>query len=71
MGIKDDLDLVDDQYQWLGSLFYFGSLTLEYIHTMDVSDTVLQLGDSKLLIAPRLSGMGIPDKPPAAAIAIG
>lgn len=25
MGIKDDLDLVDDQYQWLGSLFYFGS----------------------------------------------
>jgi hypothetical protein len=24
MGIKDDLDLHGDQYQWLGSLFYFG-----------------------------------------------
>lgn len=26
MGIKDDLNLVGDQYQWLGSLFYFGML---------------------------------------------
>jgi hypothetical protein len=24
MGIKDDLNLEKDQYQWLGSLFYFG-----------------------------------------------
>ncbi|KAJ5218413.1 transporter [Penicillium cinerascens] len=24
MGIKEDLNLVGDQYQWLGSLFYFG-----------------------------------------------
>jgi hypothetical protein len=24
MGIKDDLNLEGDQYQWLGSLFYFG-----------------------------------------------
>lgn len=24
MGIKTDLTLVGDQYQWLGSLFYFG-----------------------------------------------
>ena len=24
MGIKTDLSLVGDQYQWLGSLFYFG-----------------------------------------------
>lgn len=24
MGIKEDLHLVGDQYQWLGSLFYFG-----------------------------------------------
>jgi ACS family allantoate permease-like MFS transporter len=27
MGIKDDLDLHGDQYQWLGSLFYFGKLS--------------------------------------------
>lgn len=26
MGLKEDLDLIDDQYQWLGSLFYFGAL---------------------------------------------
>ncbi|KAJ5234623.1 transporter [Penicillium citrinum] len=30
MGIRDDLNLVDDQYQWLGSLFYFGYLAFEY-----------------------------------------
>lgn len=26
MGIKEDLNLEGDQYQWLGSLFYFGKL---------------------------------------------
>ncbi|ODM20573.1 hypothetical protein SI65_03626 [Aspergillus cristatus] len=30
MGIKDDLNLVGDQYQWLGSFFYFGYLAWEY-----------------------------------------
>ncbi|KAJ5815189.1 Major facilitator superfamily domain general substrate transporter [Penicillium riverlandense] len=30
MGIKEDLHLIDDQYQWLGSLFYFGYLAWEY-----------------------------------------
>ncbi|KAJ5463474.1 MFS allantoate transporter [Penicillium sp. IBT 31633x] len=30
MGLKEDLGLVDDQYQWLGSLFYFGYLAWEY-----------------------------------------
>lgn len=24
MGLKQDLNLEGDQYQWLGSLFYFG-----------------------------------------------
>lgn len=24
MGLKEDLGLVGDQYQWLGSIFYFG-----------------------------------------------
>lgn len=24
MGIQEDLHLVGDQYQWLGSMFYFG-----------------------------------------------
>ena len=27
MGLKEDLHLIDDQYQWLGSLFYFGELS--------------------------------------------
>lgn len=26
MGLQEDLHLIDDQYQWLGSLFYFGKL---------------------------------------------
>ncbi|KGO73857.1 Major facilitator superfamily domain, general substrate transporter [Penicillium italicum] len=30
MGLKQDLDLEGDQYQWLGSLFYFGYLAWEY-----------------------------------------
>ncbi|GAB7355398.1 hypothetical protein MBLNU459_g5917t1 [Dothideomycetes sp. NU459] len=30
MGIKKDIGLVGDDYQWLGSLFYFGYLAWEY-----------------------------------------
>ncbi|EPS29216.1 putative transporter [Penicillium oxalicum] len=30
MGLKQDLNLQGDQYQWLGSLFYFGYLAWEY-----------------------------------------
>ncbi|KAI9036395.1 allantoate permease family MFS transporter [Aspergillus affinis] len=30
MGLKPDLGLEGDQYQWLGSLFYFGYLAWEY-----------------------------------------
>ncbi|MCJ1483443.1 hypothetical protein MMC06_003610 [Schaereria dolodes] len=30
MGIKTDIDLVGDDYQWLGSMFYFGYLAWEY-----------------------------------------
>ncbi|KAK4233458.1 putative MFS allantoate transporter [Achaetomium macrosporum] len=30
MGIKTDIGLTGDQYQWLGSLFYFGYLAWEY-----------------------------------------
>lgn len=33
MGIKEDLNLKGDQYQWLGSLFYFGRL-LYYIDSV-------------------------------------
>ncbi|KAF2173980.1 hypothetical protein M409DRAFT_62172 [Zasmidium cellare ATCC 36951] len=30
MGLKTDLNLKDDDYQWLGSMFYFGYLAWEY-----------------------------------------
>lgn len=30
MGIKDDINLKGDDYQWLGSMFYFGYLAWEY-----------------------------------------
>ncbi|KAK8206625.1 Allantoate permease [Zalaria obscura] len=30
MGIKTDIGLVNDDYQWLGSMFYFGYLAWEY-----------------------------------------
>ncbi|KAJ5896760.1 transporter [Penicillium subrubescens] len=30
MGLKEDLHLKGDEYQWLGSLFYFGYLAWEY-----------------------------------------
>ncbi|KAJ5306526.1 hypothetical protein PENANT_c031G05383 [Penicillium antarcticum] len=30
MGLKEDLHLIDDQYQWLGSVFYFGYIAWEY-----------------------------------------
>lgn len=28
MGIKTDIGLVNDDYQWLGSMFYFGTLSI-------------------------------------------
>ena len=28
MGIKKDIGLVNDDYQWLGSMFYFGMPTI-------------------------------------------
>ena len=30
MGIKTDIGLVNDDYQWLGSMFYFGTLSITY-----------------------------------------
>jgi ACS family allantoate permease-like MFS transporter len=45
MGLKPDLNLEGDEYQWLGSLFYFGWLMLSFtmhqeenvvVHTNDV-----------------------------------
>lgn len=30
MGLRQDLGLIGDQYQWLGSIFYFGYLAFEY-----------------------------------------
>lgn len=38
MGLKEDLHLVGDNYQWLGSLFYFGKdshLTISLIIIFD------------------------------------
>ena len=31
MGIKKDIGLVNDDYQWLGSMFYFGKLAILYL----------------------------------------
>ena len=30
MGIQEDIGLVGDNYQWLGSMFYFGYIAWEY-----------------------------------------
>ncbi len=49
MGIKKDIKLVGDDYQWLGSMFYFGTsgtLTEQYM----------------LLIVSRISSVGVPNK---------
>ena len=55
MGIKKDIHLVKDDYQWLGSMFYFGTLRLfeEQYH---------------VLIRSRISGMGISNKQIAAVL---
>ena len=34
MGIKEDIGLVGNDYQWLGSMFYFGSLALVFGETV-------------------------------------
>ena len=53
MGIKTDIGLVGNDYQWLGSMFYFGSLARGPQEA------------AKVLTNCRISGLGVPDKPPA------
>lgn len=60
MGLKKDLNLEGDQYQWLGSLFYFGMLHLYFSLKIDSSPGPLNL----IVLLHRLSGLGIPDQPP-------
>ena len=31
MGIKKDIGLVNDDYQWLSSMFYFGKPAIPYL----------------------------------------
>lgn len=59
MGLKKDLNLEGDQYQWLGSLFYFGMLHL-YFPLSLFSPGALNL----IVLLQRLPGLGIPDQPP-------
>lgn len=47
MGMKKDLRLVGNNYQWLGSMFYFGTFYLDY-------------NFSALSKKDRLPGMGVP-----------
>ena len=35
MGIKKDINLVNDDYQWLGSMFYFGEHLLSLQLNLD------------------------------------
>lgn len=39
MGLQDDLKLKGDNYQWLGSMFYFGNNPTSYTRILDVSLT--------------------------------
>ena len=57
MGIKKDIHLVKDDYQWLGSMFYFGpSIPFKVLY--------------HLLIKTRVPGMGVSNKPIAPVIAL-
>lgn len=61
MGIKKDLNLEGDQYQWLGSLFYFGMSHLCF----SPLEFILSLEALSLMALPhRLSRLGIPNQPP-------
>lgn len=65
MGIKKDLNLVGDQYQWLGSLFYFGSFSI----LIGMQGVFRMVGLTGLLY--RIPGVGVPHQSPAAAVAVG
>lgn len=45
MGLKTDLNLVGDDYQWLGSLFYFGMLFLLIPKRYPLTMKVISLGN--------------------------
>lgn len=60
MGLKEDLNLDPDgdQYQWLGSLFYFGLCNAILARRVGLTSN-------------RLSCLGVPDQPPTAVVATG
>lgn len=64
MGLKQDLDLEGDQYQWLGSLFYFGLFRLRFSF---LNWIFLQAHWKLMVIRYRISCMGIPYQPPPSA----
>ena len=39
MGIKTDIGLVNDDYQWLGSMFYFGTPAILQFLPEPITDT--------------------------------
>jgi hypothetical protein len=41
MGLKEDIHLKGDNYQWLGSMFYFGTYTMPF--TMAIHDQLSRL----------------------------
>ena len=62
MGIKKDLDLQGDEYQWLGSLFYFG----EFAFSVESCSRWLF---SLIFGLSRISCLGVSNQSPAAAVA--
>lgn len=40
MGIKEDIGLVNDDYQWLGSMFYFGSPAIRRVLPEPITDAL-------------------------------
>lgn len=44
MGIKTDINLTGDKFQWLGSMFYFGTLTLGGLNWLQGNLTRVRVG---------------------------
>lgn len=66
MGIRKDIGLVNDDYQWLGSMFYFGMfLPFDTVSLSSMTDTLQATSPGNIQQVDSSSAFLSPSTPPS------
>ena len=66
MGIKEDIGLVNDDYQWLGSMFYFGTPAILHLLPEPITDTFQAISHGNIQQTDFYSASLLLNTPPSA-----